>query len=284
MRIFLASDVHFEFHQEENDWLPPLPDESDIDVLVLAGDIGTYAAAKIGIERILQHYRNTPIIFVAGNHEFYGGVISEVYSALKSTYASHKRVHFLEQDSVELMGYHFIGCTLWSGLDSMGPKIKDYLLLNSQNFIYDFKLIKHESNRDSMLMPHDMSQLYQQSRKWLEQALRNSEPENTIVVTHYPPGLNYCHKTIPQDALSAYFQSNCQDLIDIYQPALWLYGHNHYSRVDYSNNTLLVSNQYGYPNEYTGYQHRLIIEKRNNQPWHVTGTSEGISTVMRDEL
>ncbi len=39
MKIFLISDIHFEFHNNV-DWLPPLPDVNQFDVLVLAGDIG----------------------------------------------------------------------------------------------------------------------------------------------------------------------------------------------------------------------------------------------------
>jgi len=37
MKIALVSDIHAEFYRNQPNWLPPLPNNSD--VLVLAGDI-----------------------------------------------------------------------------------------------------------------------------------------------------------------------------------------------------------------------------------------------------
>lgn len=284
MRIFLASDIHFEFHRDEPDWLPPLPEESEIDVLVLAGDIGTYTEAIKGIERILNYYVRVPIIYIAGNHEFYGFEIRQAFANLRTTYASHPRVHFMEQDSIELNGYRILGCTLWTGFDCLDEKARKDLLLVGQHYLNDFKVIKLIQNgQKTKLTPTDMSNMYQQSRQWLESQLKDTDTEKTIVITHFPPGRIYRHMLIREEMVSAYFQANCQDLIDAYQPALWLYGHNHYSRVDHSCKTLLVSNQFGYPGEYTGYQQNLIIEKQAGLPWQVKGAHNNGQSVMLDE-
>ena len=49
--------------------------------------------------------------------------------------------------------------------------------------------------------------------------------------------------------ITAYFCANVDDIIDRYQPALWIYGHNHFSNDLQRGATRLVSNQMGYPRE-----------------------------------
>ena len=68
MKIQIASDLHLE---KRRDYEPELHDffpVEDRDVLVLAGDIGTYMQAWSFIE---QELRRSPVIYVPGNHEYY---------------------------------------------------------------------------------------------------------------------------------------------------------------------------------------------------------------------
>jgi|GEM_PF-5441020 len=69
MKIFLISDIHFEF-QTSKDWQPELPSEENFDALVLEGDNGTGTSAFNGIERLLKHYHYLPILLLLGNHNF----------------------------------------------------------------------------------------------------------------------------------------------------------------------------------------------------------------------
>ena len=62
MKIHILSDLHTEF----SDFDPP---ETDADVVVLAGDIGV---GPSGIEWAADHWLDRPVIYVAGNHEYYG--------------------------------------------------------------------------------------------------------------------------------------------------------------------------------------------------------------------
>ena len=62
MKLHILSDLHTEFV----DFDPP---ETDADAVILAGDIG------VGLEGLgwaARHFRDRPIIYVPGNHEFYG--------------------------------------------------------------------------------------------------------------------------------------------------------------------------------------------------------------------
>ena len=62
VRLHVLSDLHLEH-------APFAIPEVDADVLVLAGDI---APGGAGIEWMRRHADGRPIVYVAGNHEFYG--------------------------------------------------------------------------------------------------------------------------------------------------------------------------------------------------------------------
>ena len=64
MRIWVISDLHLEFA----DWRPAPP---DADVCVVAGDVLT-RGPEHSLEWLAQHIaRRMPVVFTAGNHEFY---------------------------------------------------------------------------------------------------------------------------------------------------------------------------------------------------------------------
>jgi predicted phosphodiesterase len=63
MKIRILSDLHLEFRH----WTPP---EADADVIVLAGDIHV---GIHGVEWARRSFPLNPVVYVPGNHEFYGG-------------------------------------------------------------------------------------------------------------------------------------------------------------------------------------------------------------------
>src|SRR4051812_494384 len=102
MKIALLSDLHLSVQP-----LPAPPTEAD--VVVLAGDLGRPAAA---IDWARQ-FGERPVLFVAGNHEFYG---SDLVTALRELrrHAEGTRVQVLEREAWRFGGVRFLGCTLWS--------------------------------------------------------------------------------------------------------------------------------------------------------------------------
>ena len=103
MKIRVLSDLHLEFA----DWSPP---PADADVIVLAGDI--HIGVR-GLEWARQQFPATPIVYVAGNHEFYGGQMRQVTAALREA-ADRLGVHLLDADELVLGGARFLGATLWT--------------------------------------------------------------------------------------------------------------------------------------------------------------------------
>ncbi len=249
MNLAYASDLHFEYHREDPSWLPALPENAD--VLVLAGDIDSGANAIDSVRRLSDALPNTDIIYVAGNHEFYNQNYEKLLKTYRREFAKLHRVHFLEKESLELHGVTFLGCTLWSGFETF----PEFPLRDSMNvadrYIPDFRLIRTDLNDglSDTLSPTRMKHLYDSSHNWLDQMLSNSNPERTVVISHFPPHPQLRHGKIPHGILSNYFTADCQDIIEKHQPVLWIYGHNHWCDEMTCGATRLVSNQLGYPQE-----------------------------------
>src|ERR1035437_7288105 len=109
MRFALYSDLHNECGVP---WEPP---ESALqaDVIVLAGDISQHTH---GLEWAARRFRRQPIVYVAGNHEYYEAQLG-MLAELQRPYWEHMDVHFLERSTVEFANVRFLGCTLWSAFD-----------------------------------------------------------------------------------------------------------------------------------------------------------------------
>ena len=102
MRIALLSDLHLSVQAMS-------PPAVDADVLVLAGDLHRPPGA---IEWARQF--DVPTLFVAGNHEFYGGDLVSTVRALRQ-HAEGSSVRVLEHDVWYRGGVRFLGCTLCGG-------------------------------------------------------------------------------------------------------------------------------------------------------------------------
>ena len=85
MNVQLLSDLHIEFHQDRGAaWIDAL-DPSGIDVLILAGDIAEVRDGLLGDVLQLFTDRYPQVVFVPGNHEYYGSsldVCHEVFESL----------------------------------------------------------------------------------------------------------------------------------------------------------------------------------------------------------
>jgi predicted phosphodiesterase len=101
MKIQLLSDLHVEFGDYRYE-------ESDCDVVVLAGDIHTKGR---GLSWALDNIKHKPVIYVFGIHEFYGATYPKLLDRMMQQCIG-TNVHILENDLFKLDGINFLGCTL----------------------------------------------------------------------------------------------------------------------------------------------------------------------------
>jgi len=103
VRINYFSDVHLEFGEQT------LP-ETDADIVVAAGDIGVFDQGLAWLKAI-----DKPVIYIAGNHEFYNSEYHNVLNMLKRE-CTGSNIQFLEKNECIFQGVRFLGCTLWADL------------------------------------------------------------------------------------------------------------------------------------------------------------------------
>jgi Icc-related predicted phosphoesterase len=245
MKLHILSDLHTEFV----DFDPP---ETDADAVILAGDIG------VGLEGLgwaARHFPDRPIIYVPGNHEFYGHDIA-LTTALKSE--APENITVLSDDSLVLGGVRFLGSTLWTDFKLHGEAEAWFARQRARQSMNDFTNIRNGERR---FRPEDSVVLHEASRSWLASELDLSFDGPTVVVTHHLPVSMSIASRYTNDPLNPAFASSLEGLIEHYQPTLWVHGHTH-QPFDYELfGTRVVCNPRGYPGEHgdTGFRPDLTV-------------------------
>ena len=246
MRLYIVSDLHLEFGH----FTPP---PVDVDAVVLAGDIST---GTKGVEWAIDAFPATPVLYVVGNHEYYGHKLYSLVDKLRSR-AEGTSVHILENDRLVLGDVAFCGCTIWTDFDLFGNVHSASLTSGAR--MSDYRKIRVPPNY-RRLRPHDTLLLHKQSLLWLGKALR--EPaQKTVVITHHAPGLQSVAPVRRNSELSAAYASALDSFVADSGAALWVHGHTHYA-VDYTvGSTRVLSTPRGYIDEpVEGFQPDLVVE------------------------
>ncbi|GAA6172030.1 metallophosphoesterase family protein [Colwellia sp. KU-HH00111] len=251
MKIAVFSDIHNEF----SEWKP---NKQNVDVIVLAGDIHS---KHHGINWVAEHF-DVPVIYVPGNHEYYGCEISSNNKKMKSL-AQNTNVYVLINDTVEIDGVLFIGTTLWTnfllyGIDNMAGCRYD-----AENYMNDFSRIRvNEKGRYRKLKPADTQLFFEKSLAFIVDSLAAKTQNKCVVVTHHAPSIKSISPKYNGDMLSAAFTSNLDDFINEWNIDLWLHGHTHHNTDYMIGNTRVVSNQRGYPDEDSNelFNENIIVE------------------------
>ena len=232
MKIHILCDLHVEF----GDFVPPV---GGADVVVLAGDIHV---KNRGLQWIFTQNFEVPVLYVLGNHEFYGEKFPGLIDQLKVE-AEGTNVRVLENDSEEIGGYRFFGCTFWSDMELLDDQHTSSMA--AADFMNDYKLIRlSKSNR--RLSPSDTKARHAKSVRELREFFKAGEPQRSIVVTHHAPSIKSIVERYRVYPVSAAFASNMDDFIQEHQPPLWIHGHTHES-FDYQiGKTRIVCNPRGY--------------------------------------
>ena len=239
MKIRVLSDLHLEF----SNWRPPQGDE---DVVVLAGDVHE---GRAGIAWARKYFRSRPIIYVPGNHEYYGQDFDELRQGLHESGRTHD-VHVLDGDELTIDGVRFLGATLWTDFEIGGcePKTVEAAMQKCQEGMADFHVIRRWGG---VLRPEDTREIHQTQRDWLRRALSGCTSlgegftGRTVVVTHHAPCTRSIAPRFAGDALNPAFASNMTDLMTP-EVQLWIHGHMHDSSDYIERGTRVICNPRGY--------------------------------------
>ncbi len=236
MKLHILSDLHLEFSDMD---IVHTDADADADVVVLAGDIHK---GERGISWAREAFPDKEIVYVSGNHEFYGKHRPDTLARMRSA-AKACGVHFLDDESVVIGEVRFLGATLWTDFLLFGSTERPWCMRDAQNNMNDFRVI-YEG--DKVFSPSDSVFLNRQSVAFLERQLQAPFDGKTVVVTHHLPSFKSVADRFQKSAMSAAFASNLDDLLGSDKACLWVHGHTHDS-LDYEVKGMrVICNPQGY--------------------------------------
>ena len=254
MHIQLLSDLHL----EENSAFQPQR-APGADVLVLAGDIGSYqggsALSALGDEDFgLGRFADwpVPVIVVPGNHEYDTLDFDATHARLRAT-CERLGLIWLERETIVLHGVRFVGTTLWADFDALAPRgptasLADQLQARHKAFrAADYYLrIAATTRGGAPFLAEQIREHALVCQAWLRAALAEPFDGPTVVVTHFAPSLRSADPRYGLRPGTAGFCNALDELLPLAD--LWLHGHLHCA-IDWrddSGRCRVVANPLGY--------------------------------------
>jgi predicted phosphodiesterase len=234
MRLNILSDLHVGFSAFET----PL---NDADLVVLAGDIAPPRHAALWALRLEK-----PVVYVLGNHEFYGSSIEAAGAELKRLCAG-TQVRVLDNDEVIIDGVRFLGSTLWTDFMLFGDGTeRASAIVEAQRLMRDFSRIRIDESSGVLFTPADAAKLFERNAAWLDRKLDVPHRGPTMVITHHAPARQSIHPRFAGSLLNACFVADVEHLVSANRVQWWIHGHTHDSFDYVLNGTRVICNPRGY--------------------------------------
>lgn len=265
MKLLVLSDLHLAHHSFSAVHDGHRVDE-EANVVVLAGDINDGVA---GFRWARETFPDKPVVYVAGNHEFYGHHWVHHLDAMREA-ANKYDIDFLEADAIDLGGVRFLGCSLWTDFDLLGPEKNADALRLAKSSMNDYNYIKISRTAEfywvhsKHLIPALSIRRHCGSVQWLESKLeQGGDPAKTVIVTHHAPHAKSIPPRFAANLLSAAYASDLTRLMG--KAGLWIHGHVHHSTDYCVSGTRIVANPRGYTHKNGGVENSqfnpaLIVE------------------------
>lgn len=241
MKLRILSDIHVEFFE-------CTPPSVAADAIILAGDVG---AGLDGIRWSAEQFgaSGLPVIYVPGNHEFYGWAM-ETWRAEAAACAADKGILLGDMASFRLEKegeppVRVIASTLWTDFAVFGEHRADYCGALVQRALYDYRAITYLESR---LAWQDTRELHEQAIRWMQKECEkaNAVGEKVVVVSHHAPSLRSASPKYADDLVTAGFASNLEEFASQHVD-LWVHGHMHNSSMYTLGRCRVVANPRGYP-------------------------------------
>ena len=233
MRIQLFSDLHLERYP---DFQPQAA--ADVDVIVLAGDIGSYQPGSrlqtddFGLERfspLRPGASCSKVLYVPGNHEFDSLEFDEAYARLRAT-CDRLGITWLEREVVTFGRVRFVGTTLWADFEALvgsaGSEANQIRARSKAHRAANYYLSKNTTLKlGEPVLAEGIRDMSLACQAWLRGALAAPFDGTTVAVTHFAPSLLSAD---PRYGLTPGTAGFCNALDDLFPHAdVWLHGHLH---------------------------------------------------------
>ena len=250
MRVAVCSDVHLEFGELT------LKNITGADVLVLSGDIclaqvfdnpnrdGMAISYKQFFDNCCSEFKN--VIYIMGNHEHYDYDFANTVNTLKYHLGNNTNLHILDNNTVDIDGYTFIGGTMWTDMNG-GDEATMYHVGRCMN---DFRIITNSLDDSGYYTTQYAADEFKKTVSFIEETVKSNPDGKYVVVTHHAPSKQSTHPKYQNDTLmNGGYSSNLDFFIEDHpQIKLWTHGHTHETFDYVIGSTRIVCNPRGYIN------------------------------------
>lgn len=252
MKLNILSDLHL----GQGELALPA---NDADVVVLAGDIARPAQAVAWASRL-----GKPVLYVPGNHEFYGGSLEGTAAQLRQL-CDGAGIHLLDDSATLIDNVRFLGSTLWTDFMLLGDgEGRQAAMEEGGRFMRDFSRIRLDEASPALFTPSDAASLFRRHAAWLADELAKPHDGPTVVITHHAPSPSSVHPRFAGSPLNACFVSDAEYLLGGDRAQLWIHGHTHDSFDYVLKGTRVVCNPRGYArdgvNENAGFDPDFMVQ------------------------
>ena len=257
MKIKIFSDIHLEFYVAHQYF-----DVGTGDVLILAGDIISARHLRTDgyLKRLYLKFFDTcsknfkHIIYVLGNHCFYGYNIEGAKKVIKEVLPSN--FYLLDDGTVKIGEWNFLCATFWTDHNRENP----LNMMENGTYMNDYHTIRIGSNFRK-LNPDDTLGFHKKSKKYFEEKLELYKNDNVFIVTHMAPSYQSNSPRFRGESTNSAFCSDLDDwILEHPQIKYWCHGHLH----SYANYTIgncnIICNPVGYSGEITNFQKDFFID------------------------
>lgn len=262
MKFFIISDIHTDVWRPKQEyWSTHFSFLKDVDVMVIAGDNGSFCNSLIALTQVLLAHPHLEVVYAMGNHDYYGTQL--MYALDTMSWASHQidRLHVLTSydPAWEYKGVVFIGGTLWTDYNK-----EDVHAMNAvQRALNDYRAILKSNGKP--VTPNNILQEHYITKKQIFKMLDKNVGKPCVVVTHHQPFIQGAVTDLVQYGYCVDLEDKLNECLN--PPKYWVHGHTHrstWTHRKYKNGGVtFVSNQFGYPSEssqITGYRNDCILE------------------------
>lgn len=249
VKALVMSDLHLEHGTKIE-----IPLIEGVKFLILAGDIGSNQSHLEFIKDCASKYT---VIYILGNHEFYGFTLKEVRDFWSSV--EIENFHFLDNSSVVIDDIEFIGSTLWIDFNRQNF----HTMYNAPTEIKDFQKI-FNANNDEYITPEDIYSEFEKSYAYLKDALYDDNGYVKVLVTHYGFSHQSVHPSYREHQsdlkMNHYFTNNLDNFIGNSLAKIAIHGHMHTSTDYMLGDVHVICEPLGYPDASNPEFHFKVVD------------------------
>ena len=234
MKLLIMSDLHLEFMSgKPKDYSLKIPQDLDFDVFIFAGDIHVGRQAFNWFDYLRETF-DQPIIYISGNHEYYGKDFNTLDKEMYKSAESRDNVHYLQYGEPFIIeNTVFFGGTLWTDFDKENPLV----MWEAQSQMTDYRVIKNFSPEKSL-------SVHKQTRQAIEERVKEFPNLSKVLVVHHAPSWNSIESRYKGSKLNGAYCTDLEQLLQSFDLAV--HGHVHQSHDYMCGECRVVCNPAGY--------------------------------------